>query len=59
MTMIMFMARAIGWGVARFLGVPEDVPVPHGELEHAHWDPIRREWFTHAEAAESSVAHAA
>ena len=57
--MIMFMARAIGWGVARFLGVPEDVPVPHGELEHAHWDPIRREWFTHAEAAESSVAHAA
>ena len=50
--MITYMARAIAWGVSWVLGIPEDVPVGHQELEHAHWDPIRQEWFTHQDHAE-------
>lgn len=57
--MIMYMARALAWGMARLLGVPESVPVAHGDLEHAHWDPTSRRWFTHADHAAETVARAA
>jgi len=59
MAMIMYMARAIAWGLSRVLGIPEDVPVAHGDLEHAHWDPTRREWFTHDHDAGTPAARAA
>jgi hypothetical protein len=37
----------------------EDAPVAHLDLEHAHWDPTRREWFTHQDDAERTAARAA
>ena len=57
--MIMYMARALAWGVARLLGVPESVPVAHSDLEHAHWDSTSRRWFTHADHAAETLARAA
>jgi hypothetical protein len=57
--MIMYMARAIAWGLSRLLRTTEDVPVAHRDLEHAHWDPTRREWFTHDHDAERTAARAA
>jgi hypothetical protein len=59
MAMIMYITRAIAWGLSRVFRVAEQVPVAHLELEHAHWDPTRREWFIHADAPESTVARAA
>ncbi|MBJ7599039.1 hypothetical protein [Candidatus Nephthysia bennettiae] len=59
MTMIMYMARAIAWGLSRMLHITEDVPVAHLDLEHAHWDPTRREWFTHEDDLERTAARAA
>jgi hypothetical protein len=59
MTMIMDMARAIAWGLSRVFRTTEDVPVAHLDLEHAHWDPTRREWFTHEDAPERTAARAA
>jgi hypothetical protein len=57
--MIMYMARAIAWGLARALRIPEDAPVAHRNLEHAHWDPIRHEWFTHEGDPAQTAARAA
>lgn len=57
--MITNMARAIAWTVSRVLGIPEEVPVRHGDLEHAHWDPIHREWFTHEDVGETAAPRAA
>ena len=57
--MIMYMAQAIPWVLSRMLRIPRAEPVPHRELEHAHWDPTRRRWFTHEDAPEGTVARAA
>ena len=57
--MIMYIARAIAWGLSRVFRIEEDVPVAHLDLEHAHWDPSRREWFTHEDHPERTAARAA
>ena len=57
--MIMYMTRAIAWGLSRVFRIAEDVPVAHLDLDHAHWDPTRREWFTHEGDPESTAARAA
>jgi hypothetical protein len=57
--MIMYMARAIAWGLSRVFRMTEDVPVAHLDLEHAHWDPTRREWFTHEHDPQRTTARAA
>ena len=57
--MIMYVARAIAWGLSRVFGIPEDVQVAHRDLEHAHWDPARREWFTHEDELQRTAARAA
>ena len=57
--MIMYMTRAIAWGLSRVFGIAEEVPVAHLHLEHAHWDPTRREWFTHEDDPERTAARAA
>ena len=57
--MIMYIARAIAWGLSRVFRTTEDVPVAHLDLEHAHWDPTRREWFTHAGDPQRTAARAA
>ena len=59
MAIIMYMTRAIAWGLSRVFRIAEDVPVAHLDLEHAHWDPTRREWFTHEGDPESTAARAA
>ncbi|HEY4865218.1 MAG TPA: hypothetical protein VIK45_06870 [Candidatus Dormibacteraeota bacterium] len=59
MTMIMYIARAIAWGLSRVFRIEEDVPVAHLDLEHAHWDPTRREWYTHEDHPERTAARAA
>jgi hypothetical protein len=59
MTMIMYLARAIAWGLSQVFRTAEDVPVAHVDLEHAHWDPSRREWFTHEHDPERMAARAA
>jgi hypothetical protein len=59
MAMIMYMARAIAWGLSRLLRIPEDASVAHRDLEHAHWDPTRREWFTHEGDPDRTAARAA
>jgi hypothetical protein len=48
--MVITLARAIAWGVSGLLGVRHDELVAHHELEHAHWDPVTRTWFTHEES---------
>ena len=45
--MVVKLARAIAWGVSGLLGVRHDELVAHRDLEHAHWDPVTRTWFTH------------
>lgn len=57
--MVMYKAQAIGWMLSRMLRIPRSERVPHRDLEHAHWDPTLRRWFTHEEAAEGRVARAA
>jgi hypothetical protein len=57
--MIMYIARAIAWGLSRVFRIEEDVPVAHLDLEHAHWDPTRREWYTHEHHPERTAARAA
>jgi hypothetical protein len=57
--MIMYMTRAIAWGLSRVFRTTEDVRVAHLDLEHAHWDPNRREWFTHEHDPERTAARAA
>jgi hypothetical protein len=57
--MIMYMARALAWGLSRVFRNREDVRVAHLDLEHAHWDPTRREWFTHEDDRERTPARAA
>ena len=57
--MITYIARAIAWGLSRVFWIAEDVQVAHVELEHAHWDPTRREWFTHEDDPERTAARAA
>ena len=57
--MIMTMARAITWGVSRMLGIPEEQPIGHDELEHAHWDATGRRWVMQQDEAETAVDHAA
>lgn len=57
--MITYIGRAIAWGLSRVFRVGEDVPVPHRDLAHAHWDPTRHRWFTHKEEPESTAARAA
>jgi len=49
MQMVVTLARAIAWGVSGLLGVRHDELVAHRDLEHAHWDPVTRTWFTHEE----------
>jgi hypothetical protein len=48
--MVITLARAIAWGVSGLLGVRHDEPVAHRDLQHAHWDPVTRTWFTHEES---------
>ena len=57
--MIMYMARALACGLSRVFRNTEDVRIAHLDLEHAHWDPTRREWFTHEDAPERTAARAA
>jgi hypothetical protein len=59
MTMIMYIARAIAWGLSRVFRIEEDVPVAHLDLDHAHWDATRREWYTHEDHHERAAARAA
>ena len=47
--MVITLARAIEWGVSGLLGIRHDELVAHSDLEHAHWDPATRTWFTHEE----------
>ena len=58
-TMIMTMARAISWGVSRMLGIPEEQPIGHDELEHAHWDTAARSWVVHRDEPATAVDRAA
>ncbi|HEX6548649.1 MAG TPA: hypothetical protein VF134_07915 [Candidatus Dormibacteraeota bacterium] len=39
--------HGLTWGVTRLLGHRPEPPVAHRELEHAHWDPVERRWYTH------------
>lgn len=48
--MVMTLGRAIAWGLSGLVGVRHDELVAHRDLEHAHWDPVSRTWFTHEEA---------
>lgn len=48
--MVITLARAIAWGVSGLLGIRHDELVAHRDLEHAHWDPVTRTWFTHEES---------
>ena len=57
--MIMTMARAITWGVSRMLGIPEERPIGHDELEHAHWDATGRRWIIQQDEPQTAVDHAA
>lgn len=57
--MVMSMARAMAWGLSRLLPGRRDEPVAHGDLEHAHWDPARRRWFTHTDDRAGTVDRAA
>jgi hypothetical protein len=57
--MITTIQRAITWEVSRILGVPEETPVAHQDLEHAHWDRARREWFTHVDHSDGAAVRAA
>jgi streptomycin 6-kinase len=57
--MITYTARAITWVLSRMLRIPEDAPVAHGDLEHAHWDGTRRGWFTHEDDPGTTPARAA
>lgn len=49
--MITTIARATVWGASRLLGVRDDEPLAHHDLEHAHWDRVARRWYTHEESA--------
>jgi hypothetical protein len=54
MQMVITLAQAITWGVSGLLGGRHDEPVAHRDLEHAHWDPVTRTWFTHEESVVSA-----
>ena len=49
--MLMTAVRALAWYTGRLLGIPEQRPLRHEELPHAHWDPISRHWLTHEHAS--------
>lgn len=57
--MVMYIARAVAWGLSRMLRVPPAEPVAHGDLEHAHWDRTSRRWFTHDDHPEGRADRAA
>jgi hypothetical protein len=57
--MFRFMAQALVWSMSRILGVKPDEPAGHGAVEHAHWDPVARDWFAHDGDRGTSVTHAA
>jgi hypothetical protein len=57
--MVVFITQAIGWGWSQLLRRPRNQPVSHRELEHAHWDPVGRRWFIHADRQTGEVARAA
>jgi hypothetical protein len=52
--MVITIARAIAWGVSGLLGVRHDELVARHDLEHAHWDPGTRTWFTHVRRQDES-----
>jgi hypothetical protein len=57
--MVMFIADAIGWSWSWLRRKPRNQPVSHRDLEHAHWDPVERLWFTHTGTQQAEVARAA
>lgn len=47
MRMLSYITQAVVWGMRRALH--RDRPrLAHVEVEHAHWDPEGRRWYTHA-----------
>lgn len=57
--MVITVGRAIAWGVSGLLGIRRNEPVAHDDLQHAHWDPFTRTWFTHeAERDRFDARHA-
>ena len=57
--MVMYIARAIAWGLSHMLRIPRAEAISHRDLDHAHWDPTQRRWSTHGDAREGTVARAA
>lgn len=57
--MVSYITSAAAYGLSVMRGVERDQPVAHEDLEHAHWDPVARRWYTHDEQAERAVARAA
>jgi hypothetical protein len=53
------MTQAVAWGFSRVLGINDNEPVAHADLEHAHWDAVSREWLIHEDAHASSFDRAA
>jgi len=54
--MVITLARAIAWDLSGLLGLRQEEVVAHRDLEHAHWDPVTRTWFTHEESHEARSA---
>ncbi len=46
--MVTYMEQAVLWAVSWVLRRERNRPVAHRDLEHAHWDPERRHWYTHS-----------
>lgn len=57
--MVMYIAQAIGWSWSWLLRRPRSQAIAHRDLEHAHWDPLRRRWMTHADGPQAEVGQAA
>jgi hypothetical protein len=57
--MITYTARAVVWGLSRMLRIPEEQPVSHSDLEHAHWDSVARQWLVHRDELEAAQPRAA
>ena len=57
--MVRLVEQAVAWGLLSMLRVNHDDRVAHQDLEHAHWDPVAREWFMHEDERDASVSPAA
>jgi len=57
--MVTYVTGAVAWAWSRALGVDQNAPIAHRDLQHAHWDPTMHQWFGHEDEPEVSVIRAA